>query len=40
MIRYRVSDPVIWRLLDVAREIFDNQVVSVRAALEDLRREG
>ena len=38
-IRYEVSDPAIWRLLDAALEIFDNQLVSVRTTLEDLRRE-
>ena len=38
-IRYQVSDPTIWRLLDLAREIFDNQLVSVQAALTDLRDE-
>lgn len=38
-IRYEVSDPVIWRLLDAALEIFDKQLVSVKTALEDLRRE-
>ena len=39
-VRYEVSDPAIWRLLDAALEIFDNQLVSVKTALEDLRREG
>jgi DNA-binding transcriptional ArsR family regulator len=38
-IRYEVADPAIWRLLDAAREIFDNQLVNVRSVLEDLRRE-
>ncbi len=38
-IRYRVGDPAVWRLLDIALEIFDNQLVSVKTALEDLRRE-
>jgi DNA-binding transcriptional ArsR family regulator len=38
-IRYEISDPAIWRLLDVAREVFDNQLVSMRAALEELSRE-
>ncbi len=33
-IRYQVSDPAIWRLLDVAREIFENQLVSMRTAIE------
>lgn len=35
---YSVGDPAIWRLLDVAREVFDNQLVSVRTVLEDARR--
>jgi len=39
-IRYTVNDPAIWRLLDAALQIFDNQLVSVRTTLEDLRREG
>jgi ArsR family transcriptional regulator len=38
-IRYRVTDPAIWRLLDSAREIFEHQLVDVRDLLEDLRRE-
>jgi DNA-binding transcriptional ArsR family regulator len=38
-VRYEVSDPAIWRLLDAALEIFDNQLVSVKTALENLRRE-
>ncbi|MGA2392336.1 MAG: metalloregulator ArsR/SmtB family transcription factor [Candidatus Lustribacter sp.] len=38
-VRYEVSDPAIWRLLDAALEIFDHQLASVRTALEDLRRE-
>ena len=36
---YSVSDPAIWRLLDAAREVFDNQLVSVQTVLEDARRE-
>jgi len=39
-VRYEVTDPAIWRLLDAALEIFDNQLVSVKTALEDLRRGG
>ena len=35
-IRYQVSDPQIWRLLDEARVIFDNQLVSMRTQIEDL----
>lgn len=38
-IRYEVRDPAIWRMLDSAREIFDNHLVSVQSVLEDLRRE-
>jgi DNA-binding transcriptional ArsR family regulator len=37
-VRYEVTDPAIWRLLDAALEIFDNQLVSIKTALEDLRR--
>jgi DNA-binding transcriptional ArsR family regulator len=33
-VRYQVTDPAVWRLLDVAREIFENQLVSVKMALE------
>jgi DNA-binding transcriptional ArsR family regulator len=36
---YEISDPAIWKLLDSAREIFDNQLVNVRTTLESLRRE-
>jgi ArsR family transcriptional regulator len=35
-IRYRISDPAIWPLLDAALAIFDNQLVSMRTVLEDL----
>ena len=38
-ILYEISDPAIWKLLDSAREIFDNQLVSVRTALEGLQHE-
>lgn len=38
-IRYEVRDPAIWRLLDSAREIFDNHLLSVQNVLEDLRSE-
>jgi len=37
-IRYQISDPAIWRLLDSAREIFDGQLASVHTEIEDLRR--
>jgi ArsR family transcriptional regulator len=35
---YSIGDPAIWKLLDVARDIFDNQLVSIQAVLEDVRR--
>ena len=35
---YSIGDPSIWKLLDVARDIFDNQLVSIQAVLEDVRR--
>lgn len=35
-IRYQISDPAIWMLLDSARSIFDNQLVSMRADLQDI----
>ena len=38
-ILYEIADPAIWKLLDSAREIFDNQLVSVRTALEGLQNE-
>jgi ArsR family transcriptional regulator len=38
-VRYEIQDPGIWRLLDSAREIFDNQLINVKTVLEDLRRE-
>jgi ArsR family transcriptional regulator, arsenate/arsenite/antimonite-responsive transcriptional repressor len=36
-ILYQISDPAIWRLLDSAREIFENQLVTVQTEIEDLR---
>jgi DNA-binding transcriptional ArsR family regulator len=36
---YSVSDPVIFKLLDVAREIFNNHLVGVRSMLEQIRAE-
>ncbi len=39
-IHYRVRDEAVWRLLDSAREIFDNHLISVKTVLEDLSREG
>lgn len=37
-VRYEVSDPAIWRLLDSALEIFNNRLVGVRSALAELDR--
>lgn len=34
---YSVNDPAIFRLLDVAREIFNNQLAGVRAMLEEIK---
>lgn len=34
---YSVSDPALFRLLDVAREIFNNQLVGVRHMLEEMK---
>jgi DNA-binding transcriptional ArsR family regulator len=33
---YSVSDPVVFRLLDVAREIFNNHLIGVRDMLEQM----
>jgi ArsR family transcriptional regulator len=38
-VRYQVTDPAIWSLLDSARQIFDNHLISVRAVLEDASRD-
>jgi ArsR family transcriptional regulator len=37
---YSVSDPVIFKLLDLARQIFNNHLVGVRSMLEEIRAEG
>lgn len=34
---YSVSDPALFKLLDVAREIFNNQLVGVRHMLEEMK---
>ena len=34
---YSVSDPALFRVLDVAKEIFNNQLVGVRHILEEMR---
>jgi DNA-binding transcriptional ArsR family regulator len=36
-VRYAVRDPAIWRLLDSAREIFDNHLISVQTVLQGLQ---
>ena len=38
-VRYTVRDPLIGKLLDVARQIFNNHFVSTRALLRQLQRE-
>jgi DNA-binding transcriptional ArsR family regulator len=38
-IHYEIGDAAIWQLLDSARVIFDNQLVSTRSVLEDIARE-
>jgi DNA-binding transcriptional ArsR family regulator len=40
MIRYTVRDPLVRDLLDVARRIFNNQLIGSRAMLRELQREG
>ena len=37
---YSVNDPAIFKLLDVAREIFNNHLVDTQTMLKELRREG
>jgi DNA-binding transcriptional ArsR family regulator len=34
---YSVSDPALFKLLDVAKEIFNNQLVSVQEMLEEMK---
>jgi len=34
---YSVSDPALFKLLDVAKEIFNNQLVGVRELLEEMK---
>ncbi len=36
---YSVSDPAIFKLLDAAREIFNNHLIGVRGMLEEIRTE-
>jgi DNA-binding transcriptional ArsR family regulator len=37
---YSVSDPTIFKLLDVAREIFNNHLIGLRSMLDEIRAEG
>ncbi len=37
---YAVRDPLVGELLDVARQIFDNQLIGSQTMLRELRREG
>ena len=38
-VRYTLPDPLIGELLDVAREVFNNRLVTTRGLLRELRRE-
>jgi ArsR family transcriptional regulator len=38
-VRYALSDPLVTRLLSVAREIFNNRLVDTRSMLKELQRE-
>jgi DNA-binding transcriptional ArsR family regulator len=37
---YSVSDPAVFKLLDTARDIFNNQLTGVRTMLEEIKAEG
>ncbi|OLD71292.1 MAG: transcriptional regulator, partial [Acidobacteria bacterium 13_1_40CM_2_56_11] len=37
---YSVSDATVYKLLDAAREIFNNHLIGVRIMLEEIRAEG
>jgi DNA-binding transcriptional ArsR family regulator len=39
-VRYALSDPLVTRLLAVAREIFNNHLVGKQSMLKELQREG
>jgi DNA-binding transcriptional ArsR family regulator len=39
-VRYALSDPLVTRLLGVAREIFNNHLVGKQSMLKELQREG
>ncbi len=36
---YSVSDPAIFKMLDIARQIFNNQLTGVRTMLEEMKAE-
>ncbi|MGE5246217.1 MAG: ArsR/SmtB family transcription factor [Betaproteobacteria bacterium] len=38
-VKYALSDPLVTKLLAVAREIFDNRLVNTQTMLKELRRE-
>ena len=37
---YSISDPMIFKLLDLARDIFNNHLTGVRTMLEEMKAEG
>jgi DNA-binding transcriptional ArsR family regulator len=37
---YSVSDPTIFKLLDVAKEIFNNHLIGVQSMLQEIKAEG
>ena len=37
---YSVNDPAIFKLLDAARDIFNNHLIGVRSMLEEIKAEG
>ena len=37
---YSISDPTIFKLLDAARDIFNNHLIGVRTMLEEIKAEG
>ena len=39
-VRYALGDPLITKLLSVAREIFNNRLIDTQTMLKELRREG
>jgi len=39
-VRYALSDPLVTKLLSIAREIFNNHLVGTQSMLRELQREG